>query len=775
MSHDLQVPEELLLEIVQHLPKEALQHVSLAHRTLWRISRPFLFADFVFHPYGMDRVRWPWHPVCLYDEAQDREIQRLDFWSSPEIAPFVWSCSVIPLSSREWAKQEAVNMQTALLRIFFKRLPHFTGIHHFHACMVRFTRTGLANVCGLPRLARLQIILCSIQKSQWVNLLLPTHLVEMHLGYGPNFLVQLSYRIPSLPRMRKLMLRAMRTEDDREPRRGSLVLPILSKFPGVTNFVMEGNWGGWGDQFGLGAHDLLPMLREYDGPPQMLRIFLNRATLARLTLNSLGESQITDVLQRNLRSSNILSFTATSSPLDVASFSSLFSILPHLTNLSIIISYGHWDNQTSQSLEFLESLSNIQPFPPSLEFLSMRWKHCKPDVSNAEDDAASIDELRHFAELRELVGRSPALTPLWFDGLVSRINGAGFLMGRWMNKPPVMRRWVAFDARNEKETECVGTTLQWANQESSISHISAQQVQDEMRAIRADLIALLTSSPPLVGLVPFPGTPPPTLSEPPLSTFQFGMTTATLPAAHLAELELCKAHAKQASILLSSASPTIPMFFMVDNVPDAVNPVKATYNHKETKKGDALEETQKHINAIVAQLFYTTNKVHDLYYRHGFDEVAGNLQQYNFGRGGYNSANFMTPPDGQNGRMRMYLWNTALPYRDGDLEAGTVIHELSHGLSMCLTGSPANSGCLPFGESGGMGEGRRDFIIRSTANYSDYAMGSWAANRVQGIRDYPYSLNQTINPSTYKTLDKPGYFGVHAISEVLAQILWVVS
>ena len=65
----------------------------------------------------------------------------------------------------------------------------------------------------------------------------------------------------------------------------------------------------------------------------------------------------------------------------------------------------------------------------------------------------------------------------------------------------------------------------------------------------------------------------------------------------------------------------------------------------------------------------------------------------------------MTPPDGQNGRMRMYLWNTATPFRDGDLEAGIVIHELSHGLSTRMTGGPANSGCLGWGESGGMGEG----------------------------------------------------------------------
>lgn len=218
------------------------------------------------------------------------------------------------------------------------------------------------------------------------------------------------------------------------------------------------------------------------------------------------------------------------------------------------------------------------------------------------------------------------------------------------------------------------------------------------------------------------------------------------------------------------------------------------YNPKQqTETEDRLDEAHKYINATITQLFYTSNLVHDLYYRYGFDEVAGNFQQYNFGRGGqendavianaqdgsgYNNANFMTPPDGQNGRCRMYLWNTANPYRDGDLEAGIVIHELSHGLSTRLTGGPANSGCLGWGESGGMGEGWGDFLattIRSTKVYSDYAMGDWAANRPTGIRNYPYSLNATVNPSTYKTLDKPGYWGVHAIGEVWAQILWVVS
>ncbi|KAG8904141.1 Fungalysin/Thermolysin Extracellular metalloproteinase 5 [Tulasnella sp. 417] len=207
--------------------------------------------------------------------------------------------------------------------------------------------------------------------------------------------------------------------------------------------------------------------------------------------------------------------------------------------------------------------------------------------------------------------------------------------------------------------------------------------------------------------------------------------------------------------------------------------------------GDKVDP-KSYIDLSVAQMFYTSNMVHDLYYRYGFNEVAGNFQNYNFGKGGkendgvtanaqdgsgYNNANFATPPDGQRGRMRMYVWDTATPFRDGDLEAGIVIHELSHGLSTRLTGGPANSGCLGWGESGGMGEGWGDFlatVIRSTSKYSDYPMGAWAANRDKGIRNYVYSTNKTTNPSVYKTLDSGGYWGVHAIGEVWAEILFVV-
>jgi hypothetical protein len=76
----------------------------------------------------------------------------------------------------------------------------------------------------------------------------------------------------------------------------------------------------------------------------------------------------------------------------------------------------------------------------------------------------------------------------------------------------------------------------------------------------------------------------------------------------------------------------------------------------------------------VQNLFYLNNVVHDVLYRHGFDEAAGNFQEDNFGNGGLESdsvnaeaqdgsgtdnANFATPTDGSNPRMQMFLWNPA--------------------------------------------------------------------------------------------------------------------
>ncbi|KAI5476506.1 Extracellular metalloproteinase 4 [Pseudohyphozyma bogoriensis] len=211
------------------------------------------------------------------------------------------------------------------------------------------------------------------------------------------------------------------------------------------------------------------------------------------------------------------------------------------------------------------------------------------------------------------------------------------------------------------------------------------------------------------------------------------------------------------------------------------------------KAGTPLEP-HTYINASVTELFYTNNEIHDLFYRYGFDEISGNFQDNNFERGGLgndavqanaqdgsgmNNANFATPPDGSRPRMRMYSWSGAQPYRDGDFEAGIVIHEYAHGISTRLTGGPANSGCLGWGEAGGMGEGWGDFfsvlVRQHNLNETEFSMGEWASARTNGIRNYKYSRNMTVNPSTYNYLDKSGYWGVHAIGEVWAEFLFEVA
>ncbi len=80
--------------------------------------------------------------------------------------------------------------------------------------------------------------------------------------------------------------------------------------------------------------------------------------------------------------------------------------------------------------------------------------------------------------------------------------------------------------------------------------------------------------------------------------------------------------------------------------------------------------------AAVTNLFYMTNMMHDITYRFGFDEEAGNYQENNYGNGGLggdyivanamdgaglaspsvNNAFFSPAPDGQNGGISMFVW-----------------------------------------------------------------------------------------------------------------------
>lgn len=149
--------------------------------------------------------------------------------------------------------------------------------------------------------------------------------------------------------------------------------------------------------------------------------------------------------------------------------------------------------------------------------------------------------------------------------------------------------------------------------------------------------------------------------------------------------------------------------------------------------------------AAVANLFYMNNVIHDVAHAFGFDEVSGNFQVNNYGRGGLggdavnaeaqdgermNNANFWTPPDGQQPRMQMFLWDETSPQRDGDFENGIITHEYGHGISNRLVGGPSDTSCL--GNDQQPGEGLSDWW----ALYFTHPHDTSAAARVRGIGTY---------------------------------------
>ena len=202
--------------------------------------------------------------------------------------------------------------------------------------------------------------------------------------------------------------------------------------------------------------------------------------------------------------------------------------------------------------------------------------------------------------------------------------------------------------------------------------------------------------------------------------------------------------------------------------------------------------------AAVANVFYIANKVHDIQYKYGFDEVAGNFQEDNGdrgGRGGDNvnvdaqntgncNANFQSPADGTNPRMQMFLCDRGNPLRDGDLDAAVIIHEYGHGVSTRQVGGP-NKGILGTCLLGQQqaGEGWSDWLgLVYTARPTDtgpQARGTgsylFAMNADGGtIRDLPYSTDDALNDWTYESIKPTNVSMPHGVGSRWAQAIWEV-
>lgn len=202
-------------------------------------------------------------------------------------------------------------------------------------------------------------------------------------------------------------------------------------------------------------------------------------------------------------------------------------------------------------------------------------------------------------------------------------------------------------------------------------------------------------------------------------------------------------------------------------------------------------------SALITNLYYWNNFMHDALYGYGFNDPAGNFQQNNYGRGGTgndyvladaldgsgtNNANFATPAEGTRPRMQMYVWTYTTPNRTSDLDNGVIAHEFGHGVSNRLVGGPANVNCLTNVEQ--MGEGWSDYLaLMVTMKAGDtgpmprgigtYVVGQPATGG--GIRPAPYSTDFNVNGFTYASTNNTALTVPHGMGFVWCTILWEMT
>ncbi|MBS1875848.1 MAG: M36 family metallopeptidase [Acidobacteria bacterium] len=206
-------------------------------------------------------------------------------------------------------------------------------------------------------------------------------------------------------------------------------------------------------------------------------------------------------------------------------------------------------------------------------------------------------------------------------------------------------------------------------------------------------------------------------------------------------------------------------------------------------------------DAINTNLFYWTNRAHDLHYAAGFTEAAGNFQADNLGKGGvqgdalYAFSHFgaaqagyaeaensfytsVDDTDGSQSILAMFVSDSGVGgiMTDGSLDSAVIIHEYTHGVSSRL---------MPRGydtfQVAAMGEAWSDFYALEflapegaptdgVYPVSQYFFQSWGQD---SVRTRPYSTNMDVNPLTFADLGKVIPFQeVHADGEVWFEVLW---
>ncbi|KAJ7749625.1 hypothetical protein B0H16DRAFT_868341 [Mycena metata] len=185
-------------------------------------------------------------------------MERLEFWTSTEIAPFVRICDVRPYPPSHPSHPDCCRTDEPyiLLFSFFERVVRFTNLRLLSFIGVHFTQTFLTNLCRLPELTTLSVTNYAAalghdidfsqvkfqnllelslhdripgegtDHSHWLRLLRPEFLTRLSIRLHSSHISEIDRR-PSFPHVTKLTLTLATSSQTPDIRR------FLSKFPAL--------------------------------------------------------------------------------------------------------------------------------------------------------------------------------------------------------------------------------------------------------------------------------------------------------------------------------------------------------------------------------------------------------------------------------------------------------------------------------------------------------------------------------------------------------------
>ncbi|KAJ6559548.1 hypothetical protein B0H19DRAFT_1234220 [Mycena capillaripes] len=484
------IPNELWSEMFGHLTKDSLAVLSQTNHFFRDISRAHLFSSFDFHPYALekhDRLLLP--PSDIVQRAKDR----LAFWSSAEIAPFVRSCQITPWDQdrRRGPKFSASAESYTLLNAFFESLAHFSGLQSIDATYLHFTQVGVANLCNLPDLRTLRVSdyrvapgqvidtsslelqhlsrfelrggrLVSSPGNDWIPLLPPNELVELKIWLAPN-LASAFEDLPSFAQAHKLSISGLDASD---------TIRLLSKFPALQ--VLSMRPAEHRNNIGIEPSTtppILPQLKEYSGVYQTLSMFLPLPTLTHVTVPHCHPHPLIAELREIRAPVNATSFCVDFISVPDANINSFFDVFRSLTRLRLNIADvlpldfdmdGDGDDYPEgipnwKIHQFLETLVK-STLPPRLEQLAVFWKiedECIPSLPDFNRSSARL--MKTF----------PTLKAVWLG-----LYGLTFRATRLPDGRPVGKKAVANQNHATVKRMCAEFNSSWGDLESSLRSIS---------------------------------------------------------------------------------------------------------------------------------------------------------------------------------------------------------------------------------------------------------------------------------------------------------------